>query len=261
MKQSRNTLWLGRMILVDCWFVLVSVCMLPISLLRFGNTANNLLFVKAIVSLGRKILGFKVTADTRNLPAPDEPCVYIMNHQAGLDVMMNAEVLPARCAAVVKRSLLLIPVFGWLLYLNGNVLLNRRNQSHSRQKMNEADEAIKVRRVSIWIFPEGTRSQKKGLGKFKKGAFHLAINNQVPIVPIVASSYHKGLNFSRLNAGQVFVEVLPPVPTAGLTVDDLGELITRCENLMGAAIARLDTQFSNGTEKLISTIPGRAIDS
>ncbi len=71
---------------------------------------------------------------------------------------------------------------------------------------------LKESDVSVWMFPEGTRSRGRGLLPFKTGAFHAAIGAGLPIIPIVCSSTG-GVKLNRWNNGHVIVEMLPPIST------------------------------------------------
>ncbi|KAK5278065.1 1-acylglycerol-3-phosphate O-acyltransferase [Exophiala xenobiotica] len=91
-----------------------------------------------------------------------------------------------------------------------------------------AATAMKEKRQSVLIFPEGTRSYSAQpmLLPFKKGAFHLAVQAGVPIVPIVAENYSNVLNIKarRFNSGTIRVKVLDPIQTKGLTPADVDNL-------------------------------------
>ena len=73
---------------------------------------------------------------------------------------------------------------GELYWLTGNILIDRANRSKAMDTISQVAEQIKKNKVSVWMFPEGTRSRGRGLLPFKTGAFHAAIAAQVPIVPI-----------------------------------------------------------------------------
>ncbi|KAI9723307.1 MAG: hypothetical protein M1812_001190 [Candelaria pacifica] len=98
-------------------------------------------------------------------------------------------------------------------------------------------------RQSVFIFPEGTRSyySQPDLLPFKKGAFHLAIQAKVPIVPIVAANYSNVMHVQsrRFQPGDIPVKVLPPIPTAHLTSADVDELTRHTRELMLAELGRL----------------------
>jgi lysophosphatidate acyltransferase len=119
------------------------------------------------------------------------PAVFVGNHQTELDVLMLGCMFPKFCSVTAKASLRRVPFLGWFMALSGTVFLNRSNSKDARQAMSGAAETMRSRRQSVYIFPEGTRSYTKEptLLPFKKGAFHLAVQAQVPIVPVVVANY------------------------------------------------------------------------
>ncbi|MBN8152394.1 1-acyl-sn-glycerol-3-phosphate acyltransferase, partial [Vibrio vulnificus] len=75
-------------------------------------------------------------------------------------------------------------------------------------------EQFRSRRISFWMFPEGTRSRGRGLMPFKTGAFHAALAAGVPTIPICVSNTHDKVKLNRWNNGVVIVEMLPPIDTS-----------------------------------------------
>ena len=203
---------------------------MPITFLFFKNPKNNTRFIRFLVPTARRILGLEVeNLGVENIPT-DKPCVFVMNHQASLDILLNVDIYPEKCLVITKRELAFIPVFGWLLYFCGNVMLKRSNKTTSKKKVSESGEILQKGIASIWVFPEGTRSGGKGLGPFKKGAFHLALETGAPLVPVVASSYVGRLNFGKWKPGKVTMHVLPPVLISDLYGKSLDELIDEVRN-------------------------------
>jgi 1-acyl-sn-glycerol-3-phosphate acyltransferase len=98
--------------------------------------------------------------------------------------------------------------------------------------------------MSIWVFAEGTRSHGKGLAPFKKGAFQMAINAQVPIIPVCANNYVRGIRLNRWRSGEVILRALPPIATQGLTLDDMPALMAQCHAQMQGCIAQLDKEVA-----------------
>jgi len=130
------------------------------------------------------------------------PAVFISNHQTELDVLMLGAAFPKHCSMTAKSSLKKTPFLGWFMTLSGAIFINRTNSADARQAMSGAANEMRTKRQSVYIFPEGTRSYSKDpeLLPFKKGAFHLAVQAQVPIVPVVVANYShilwiKGLVF------------------------------------------------------------------
>jgi len=89
--------------------------------------------------------------------------------------------------------------------------------------------------ISLWMFPEGTRSHyaQPGLLPFKKGAFHLALQNNLPIIPVVCENYFDLYDSkTRFNPGEIRIAVLPPISTGGLTKDDTDSVMETVRNQM-----------------------------
>jgi len=175
------------------------------------------------------------------------PAVFVGNHQTALDVLMLGCMFPKYCSVTAKTSLKYYPFLGWFMALSGTVFIDRSNRNDARQAMSGAADAIRSRRQSVYIFPEGTRSnaQEAMLLDFKKGAFHLAVQAGVPVVPVVVANYShvysvkkwifrsgtipiKGEWFpyrrKTLCASANTAAVLEPIPTANLTAEDVPEL-------------------------------------
>ncbi len=94
------------------------------------------------------------------------------------------------------------------------------------------------------MFPEGTRNLGKGLLPFKKGAFRMAIAAGVPIIPVCVSTYANRLKINSWSSGKVLIRSLPAIPTLGLTLDDLPQLMERCQQMMRESIEPLDLQLT-----------------
>ncbi|KAI9795332.1 MAG: 1-acylglycerol-3-phosphate O-acyltransferase [Piccolia ochrophora] len=164
------------------------------------------------------------------------PAVFISNHQTELDVLMLGWVFPPYCSVTAKKSLIKIPIFGWYMALSHSVLIDRGNRKTAFAAFDGAANEMRQQRQSVFIFPEGTRSYyaKPDLLPFKKGAFHLAIQAKVPIVPVVTANYSNVLHFQTrtFNSGTIPVKVLPPIPTAHLQASDVDDLARNTRELM-----------------------------
>ncbi|KAK4153728.1 hypothetical protein C8A00DRAFT_43366 [Chaetomidium leptoderma] len=197
------------------------------------------------------------------------PAVFIGNHQTELDVLMLGCMFPKYCSVTAKASLKKVPILGWFMTLSGSVFLDRANSKDARDAMRGAADEMRSKRQSVYMFPEGTRSYAKEpmLLPFKKGAFHLAVQAQVPIVPVVAANYShvlwvKGFVF---NSGRIPCKVLDPIPTTGLTAADvdeltrstrelmLKELIALTEKARGPSVAGRVLNDTNGVAKVTGT--------
>ncbi|ELQ6215966.1 1-acylglycerol-3-phosphate O-acyltransferase [Cronobacter dublinensis] len=170
--------------------------------------------------------------------------IYIANHQNNYDMVTASKIVQPPTVTVGKKSLVWIPFFGQLYWLTGNLLIDRNNRSKAHGTIAEVVEQFRKRKISIWMFPEGTRSRGRGLMPFKTGAFHAAIAAGVPIIPVCVSSTHGKIKLNRWNNGLVIVEMLPPVDTQGWGKEQVRELAAHCRQLMEAKIAELDKEVA-----------------
>ncbi|KAK5901204.1 hypothetical protein CgunFtcFv8_026099 [Champsocephalus gunnari] len=104
--------------------------------------------------------------------------------------------------------------------------------------------------IRLWVFPEGTRNQTGNLLPFKKGAFHLAVQAQVPIIPIVFSSYSSFYlrKQKQFNSGTITIKILPKIETKGLASDDIPSLMDKSFHLMNSSFLSISNSVphSNG---------------
>ncbi|KAG9303999.1 hypothetical protein G9A89_005909 [Geosiphon pyriformis] len=167
------------------------------------------------------------------------PAIFICNHQAAVDILVLGRIFPKFCSIVGKRSLKFVPLLGAYMQLGGAIFLDRGNHGDAVKTFAEAVSYIKERKVSVWIFPEGTRGHLKeaDLLPFKKGAFHLAVQAGIPIVPIVVGNYSEIYDSKRqiFKGGEVHIKILPPISTEGIDQDDkeqIDELTNRTRKIM-----------------------------
>ncbi|KAK9795728.1 hypothetical protein SCARD494_04699 [Seiridium cardinale] len=188
------------------------------------------------------------------------PAVFIGNHQTELDVLMLGCMFPQYCSVTAKKSLKNWPFLGWFMTLSGSVFIDRKNSKDARQAMSGAASEITSRKQSVYMFPEGTRSYSKDptLLPFKKGAFYLAVQAGVPIVPVVVANYSHVLylkNFT-FNSGRIPCKVLDPIPTAGLTAADVDELTRTTRELMLRELVAL-TEKVRGSAVAVPATSGK----
>lgn len=164
-----------------------------------------------MLSLLNKIIGLKVHITYPEFLNNVKSAIYAGNHQSNWDIVALAPSVRPYVLAIGKKSLVWAPLFGLIYFLAGNIRLDRENKTKSIETMDKVSKDVHDGKYSIWIFPEGTRSKGKGLGKFKPGAILTASQAGVPIVPIVASSYINDFDLNRWDNGHVFIEYLEPI--------------------------------------------------
>ncbi|MDT3253027.1 1-acylglycerol-3-phosphate O-acyltransferase [Serratia sp. root2] len=190
------------------------------------------------------LFGLKVEVRVPADAAKNGNCIYIANHQNNYDMVTAAKAVQPRTVTVGKKSLLWVPFFGPLYWLTGNLLIDRDNRAKAHGTIAQVAEQFKKRDISIWMFPEGTRSRGRGLMPFKTGAFHAAIAAGVPIVPICVSTTTGKINLNRWNNGHAIVEILEPIDISNYGRENVRELAAHCHELMLAKIAELDEEVA-----------------
>ncbi|OAT75449.1 acyl-phosphate glycerol 3-phosphate acyltransferase [Mangrovibacter phragmitis] len=170
--------------------------------------------------------------------------IYIANHQNNYDMVTASYIVQPTTVTVGKKSLLWIPFFGQLYWLTGNLLIDRNNRAKAHGTIAQVVQQIRERNISIWMFPEGTRSRGRGLLPFKAGAFHAALAAGVPVIPICVSNTSNKIKLNRWCNGLVIVEMLPPVDTSNFGKDQVRELSAHCRQLMEEKIRALDEEVA-----------------
>ena len=154
------------------------------------------------------------------------PAVFVFNHQSGLDMVLMLKLLRRDFTGVGKAELRTNPVFGPLFAAAGVVFVDRANTAKAIDALEPAVEALRHGR-SLAIAPEGTRSTTPRLGRFKKGAFHMAMQAGVPVVPIVFRNVLDALPKHAMVVRPATIEavVLPPIETRDWTREGLDDEI------------------------------------
>ncbi|XP_076062772.1 1-Acylglycerol-3-phosphate O-acyltransferase 1 [Oratosquilla oratoria] len=215
--------------------LLCSLLCIPIIIWRPGDVRNTLLATFPLRILN-PLLGLHWEARGIDHMKVDRAAIVVANHQSSLDFLGMVFMWPIfqKISAIAKKELFYAMPFGLTAWLCGTRFIDRSNPQKAKDSMNIALEYVKKNNVKLWVFPEGTRSMTDTMLPFKKGAFHLAIAGQLPILPLVYSSYRGFLSHSLkiFNPGHVVVTCLPPVPTEGLTLDDMPQLMEKVRNMM-----------------------------
>ena len=160
------------------------------------------------------------------------PAVFIFNHQSTADMLIAAKLIRHDVVGVAKKELRNVPILGQMMQAGGVIFLDRSDREKAIEAMQPAIEALR-NGTSVIIFPEGTRSNGYKLGKFKKGAFHLAMGAGVPIVPIILKNAHDAMpnDSAVFRPTLVKVVVLPPVETTGWEKKGLDQHILNVRQL------------------------------
>lgn len=172
------------------------------------------------------IFGVRYRVVGRENAPPDQPYVVISNHSSHMDGPTVILAVPRPVYFVIKKELTKIPVWGWTALRVGFIAVDRSDPATARKQMKRAAETIRSGRW-VLVFPEGTRSPDDRLMRFKKGGFHLAVDAQVPILPVAVNGSRSILPKGKLipRPGTIEVVIGEPIPTAGRGKEDVGELV------------------------------------
>ena len=158
------------------------------------------------------------------LADPRRPYVVIANHESYADVFLLS-VFPWEMKWLSKDTMFRIPCMGWMMQMAGDIKLVRGDRDSTLNALAQCRDRL-AKRVSVMIFPEGTRSRDGNLLPFKDGAFRLAIESGAPLLPIAVAGTRNAMakgtfRFLRANA---IAEVLEPISTEGMTMADIPRL-------------------------------------
>lgn len=200
---------------------------------------------------------------------PRHPFVVVANHQSNADIPVIS-MLPWDMKWVAKASLFRLPVVGWMMRLAGDIPVNR-GDTRSRAAAVMRAAATLAKRCSVMFMPEGTRAKDGRVRAFQDGAFRLAIEAGVPVLPIALDGTggalpKHGWQFGR---AEVRLHVFDPIPTTGLVPGDASALRERVRQLIVAQIAAwrgVDPSAVDGARGAsedaaksgVAAIPGRA---
>lgn len=174
---------------------------------------------------------------------PRRPYVAVSNHESLADILLISH-LPWEMKWLSKEAIFKLPFMGWMMRMAGDVSVRRSERGSRAEALEECRDRL-GKKVSVMIFPEGTRSRTGELLPFKDGAFRLAIETGAPILPlVVAGTRHAIAKGSLLiNRAHAEVRVLEPIPTAGLAPHDVPALRDRVRTLIADTRAQMGREL------------------
>ncbi|KAI8988319.1 hypothetical protein BDF20DRAFT_814337 [Mycotypha africana] len=206
--------------------------------------------------VGTFFCGIKVKSEgEENLYKHKGPVIYVCNHQSSMDIMLMGKVYPKNTAIVAKKQLKYYPFLGWFMILSNAIFLDRKNRKSAVAQARQAALDIHKKNVkcisitSVWIFPEGTRghAEEISLLPFKKGAFFMAVQAGVPVVPVVIANYNEAYNAKkkRFLPKTIRCKVLPPISTEGVAEDsaEIEKLTNKCRDQMLEALQEITPAY------------------
>ena len=237
LRLFRNLLSIIGLILL-----LISIALLTTLLILF--TWNPMLATDIIKPIWGKvglwICGIKLDVEGRENLKKKFPAIFIGNHQSLLDVYIFPSLLPRKIFVIGKKELLKYPFLGWIFYLTGSIPVDRSNHIQAMKSMEKVHNKIQNQGYGVFFCPEGTRSFDGKLLAFKRGAFHLAIQTKLPLVPIIMFGADKFMRRGsiKINTGTLKVKVLPPIETSHWKQENLNQHIQEVWNIFSQELQK-----------------------
>lgn len=184
----------------------------------------------AAMGIAPKYVGLEHAAGTA-------PRVFLANHASNLDIWALVPVLPVNTRFVSKRTIFWIPVLGQAMALAGFIAIDRKDRTSAIRSLGKAADKVK-NGASVILFPEGTRSRDGRLQRFKRGAFHLALEAGVPVVPVAISGAYPVLKRRSIvvRPGPVRVTFAPPIDVRSYA-GDIDGLVEKVRADIAAGLA------------------------
>ena len=200
------------------WTLLIIITGVPLSL--FGADYLHA-YARLWGRVGLWLAGVRLTVTGKEHLPQDGPVVYMANHVSNFDILALFAGVPGQFRWMAKIELFRIPLFGLAMRRAGAIPVDRSSRRNSVISMRQAVARIAAG-TSVVIFPEGTRSPDGTLQVFKTGSFTLALQAQVPVVPVaICGSGEVMPKHSRwICGGHIHLNILPPAATADRPVAD-----------------------------------------
>ncbi len=231
--------WFVLAVVVIVFFPLVAITRLVTAPFDPGRYHAGLLFRKLTVVHQRlnPLWTFRVSGDVPD--DPRRPYVVVANHESFVDILLISQ-LPFEMKWLSKSDFFRYPLVGWMMQLAGDIRLERGDKASAAGALVASRDRLD-KHVSVMIFPEGTRSKTGELQPFKDGAFRIAIDAGVPILPLAVIGTRDALvkHDWRFGQSEAEVRVLPPISTEGLTADDVADLRDRAREVIATTIAEM----------------------
>ncbi|GAA5098966.1 HAD-IB family hydrolase [Nocardia iowensis] len=179
-----------------------------------------------------RIAGVRLRVTGAEHARAPRPAVFLFNHQSQFDIIIVPEVLGGGVTGIGKKELTRNPIFGPLMRFVGVTFIDRSSTDKAKAALAPVVETLR-NGLSIAVAPEGTRSYTPDVGPFKKGAFHIAIQADVPIIPIVIRNAGEicWRNSMVARKGTVDVAILEPIDVRDWDPNDMGDKVAAVRQL------------------------------
>lgn len=232
-----------RIISIFFYFLFINLLLVIICILRPFHR-DNVHVAGKLYSSTCKLLGLKLEVRIAPEALIGGPFILIANHQNSYDIFTICAAALKGTVTVGKKSLKWIPLFGQVYWLSGNIMIDRKNSGRAMDTLKGTVKKMHKRKLSVWFFPEGTRSYGRGLLPFKTGAFRIAQLAKRPVVIVAASNLHNKIKLNRWDNGTVIIDVGKPQELDSSR--STKEWTAYFHTAMAQKIAELDSEVAAG---------------
>ncbi|XP_026538821.1 1-acyl-sn-glycerol-3-phosphate acyltransferase alpha-like [Notechis scutatus] len=217
-----------KICVLKVWMLEWSFFLLPVLALRGRNVAN-MRVLRFIMLPLKHFYGIKINVQGVTNLNLKGPYVVISNLQCSMDLLGIFQVLPKRCTLFVKKEVLYMLTVGVVLWLCGFIFIDHKKEAEAVEIISATEDTMLRDNLRIWVFSEGHRTGESTLEPLQKEAVYLAVKAQVPIIPVVMSSYKPFFNMktNKFISGDITIKILSPVKTQGLRLGDIPDLTDR----------------------------------
>jgi 1-acyl-sn-glycerol-3-phosphate acyltransferase len=228
---------IGRLLFAWSWFVAATLLLIFVPpVLLIGSLFKRQDWIYAWAEWGARtwlrLTGVRVKVTGRELLDPNQPYVFVANHWSYLDAAPLFAYTGRRMGMVAKKELLKAPLLGYGMGFVNVIAIDRSNRERAVETLKTATALLRSG-VSFGVCPEGTRARTGEMLPFKKGAFHMAVQAGVPVVPIALKNSDKlmGRGTGEAWPGTIEMVMLPPVETSRISNDeDLRKLVEQVQD-------------------------------
>jgi 1-acyl-sn-glycerol-3-phosphate acyltransferase len=230
------------------WSLVVAAALLlifgpPVLLVAWLTHNHDLVYPWALFGARNwlRLSGVTVHVNGTEHLKPDQTYVFISNHRSYLDTATLFVYTGRRLGLLAKKELLNVPILGYGMGFVNVMAIDRSNSERARATVEAATARIRSGR-SFGVFAEGTRARPGEFLSFKKGAFYMAAQAGVPVVPVAIKNtdYLMGKGTGEARSGTIEMVMLPPIPTAGCSTDeDVRNLVNRVHTMIGRELSDL----------------------
>jgi 1-acyl-sn-glycerol-3-phosphate acyltransferase len=237
--------------LLGFWFTSIAL-LAPLLIVLVLITKNeNFIYspVRVFIRAGLAMVGVRVEVTGLERLDPNQTYIFTPNHQSLIEVPLFVAYLGRNPAYLGKKEVFKYPIFGYGIRLIGMVPVDRSNSPAAVESAKVATENLR-RGKSFVVYPEGTRSRDGRMLPFKKGAFMMAIDAGVPIVPVTVSGASKIMPKAQVKVfpSTVRITVHEPISSAGYSKDNVVELMELTRTKIFSALSEEEEPLGSRAE-------------